>query len=147
MIHEEHGYATTAKFARQWLSDDMATGTGMNVSYTSIAMMVPVPGGRCGQPAVSDVLNGLVGRERSSVFLPIVELALRYSYLRLLGFDPIAPSMLGFADDNGLIAHRKVNGHTSGAGETQRLPQSHTTKPLPHARPRSTARSRVPAST
>jgi len=106
---EEYNYACTSLFVSKNIKH-MTKQEGMNISLTSAAQLVSL---KCGQPALSDVCNGLAAKENSAVFIPILTLAVMYMVLVKIGNNPVDPSQLGYAGDDGL-GERKGNGQVEG---------------------------------
>lgn len=85
---------------------------GLNVSFKTAAQLVKMPGSfTCAGGGVSDVCNGLLAKQNSVVFKPIVVLAIKYMWA-VKSKTPISASLLGYEGANAetLIVDKKPGG-------------------------------------
>ena len=94
----------------------VCTKSGMNLSIAGAALIVTdlmqkSNGNKCGQPALSDVCNGLVKMEGSGVFPAALELAVLYAWASTEDNGAVEPSLLGYTGND--IEARKGSGCSS----------------------------------
>ena len=85
---------------------------GLNVSFKTAAQLVKMPGSfTCAGGGVSDVCNGLLAKQNSVVFKPIVVLAIKYMWA-VKSKTPISAPLLGYEGANAetLIVDKKPGG-------------------------------------
>ena len=83
---------------------------GLNVSFKTAAQLVKMPGSfTCAGGGVSDVCNGLLAKQNSVVFKPIVVLAIKYMWA-VKSKTPISAPLLGYEGANAetLIVERSL---------------------------------------
>ena len=95
----------------------MCTSDGLNISIKTAAMLVDMSEDRgvCRGPSSSDTCNALHGKQNSITYVPIVALAVKYSWL-VQGDQPISATKLGYEgpDPDLMFKPRQNSGNRSG---------------------------------